>query len=214
MNEKLNIYIVDDHSLFREGLKILLDTCESVQEVREASNGGDFLNNLESFIPDVVLMDIEMPEMNGAEATRRVLLKYPEIKIIALSMHSEESFYSEMIEAGAKGFLLKNSQFKDVQKAILDVVDDKNYFSPEILSSIIRSLNKGIKEPFNCALTKREQEVLLNICQGLSNQEISKCLFISKRTVDKHRENILLKTSSRNTAELVVYAIKNGYFKI
>jgi DNA-binding NarL/FixJ family response regulator len=214
MSRKLKIYIVDDHSLFREGLKFLLDTCENISEVREAANGRDFLNNVGSFIPDVVLMDIEMPEMNGAEATRIVLSQYPDMKIIALSMHSEESFYSEMIEAGAKGFLIKNSQFQDVQKAIHEVADNKNYFSPEILSSIIISLNRRAVQPVNSELTKRELEVLLNICQGSSNQEISEHLYISKRTVDKHRENILLKTCSRNTAELVVYAIKNGYFEI
>ncbi len=214
MNKALKIYIVDDHSLFREGLKNLLDTCDNISEIKEAGNGREFLKNVDSFIPDVVLMDIQMEDINGIEATKEILSRYPEIKVIALSMYSDEKFYTEMIEAGAKGFLVKNSKFQDVQKAILEVAEDKNYFSPEILSSIISSLNRKIVHPVNNELTKREIEVLLNICQGYSNQEISQHLHISKRTVDKHRENILLKTQSKNTAELVVYAIKNGYFEV
>lgn len=210
----LKIYLVDDHSLFREGLHYLLNNSEYISDILEAKNGEEFLTNLNDFNPDVVLMDIEMPEMNGIEATKEALKQYPDLKIIALSMYADESFYTEMIEAGAKGFLLKNSQFIDVQNAIKEVYNGRNYFSPEILSSIINNLNRKSTTPINNDLTRREIEILLNICQGLSNHEIAEQLFISKRTVDKHRENILLKTQSKNTAELVVYAIKNGYFEV
>lgn len=129
-------------------------------------------------------------------------------------MYSDENFYTEMIEAGAKGFLIKNSQFNEVETAILECYHDRNYFSPEILSSIISSLNRKTDPIHNYELTKRELEILLFICKGLSNQEIAEHLIISKRTVDKHRENILFKTESKNTAELVVYAIKNGLFEV
>jgi len=129
-------------------------------------------------------------------------------------MYSDENFYTEMIEAGAKGFLIKNSQFCDVQTAILEVFNDRNYFSSEILSSIVTGLNRKPKQLESNELTKREFEILIHICMGLSNSEIAKQLFISKRTVDKHRENILSKTQSKNTAELVVYAIKNGFFEV
>lgn len=212
--KKLKIYIVDDHALFREGLFFLLKNCTHISDVKEAQNGQEFLENLETVKPDLVLMDIEMPVINGIEATKRVLKYFPTLKIIALSMHSDENYYTEMIEAGAKGFLLKNSQFDDVEKAILEVYNNRNYFSPEILSSIVNSLNRKQGHIKSNDLTKRELEVLLNICEGLSNQEISDRLFISKRTVDKHRENILLKTQSKNTAAMVIYAIKNGYFEI
>ena len=125
-----------------------------------------------------------------------------------------EVITSEMIEAGAKGFLLKNSQFEDVENAILEAHNGRNFFSPEILTSIIAGLNRKPQPIKSGELTKREVEVLLNICQGLSNQEIADALILSKRTVDKHRENILLKTGSKNTAEMVVYAIKKGYFEV
>ena len=214
MTNGLKIYIVDDHSLFREGLRFLLGNSSYISEIKEAENGKVFLDNFETYIPDVVLMDIDMPEMNGIEATKEAIKRMPAIKIIALSMHADENFYTEMIEAGAKGFLIKNSQFKDVQTAILEVNENRNYFSPEILSSIVTSLSRKPVQPESNDLTKRELEILINICLGRSNPEIAKQLFISKRTVDKHRENILFKTQSKNTAELVVYAIKNGFFEV
>ncbi|WP_027471997.1 response regulator transcription factor [Saccharicrinis fermentans] len=212
--KKFKIHIVDDHSLFREGLRFLLQNSKYISEIKEAANGRQFLDQVTNFMPDVVLMDIDMPKINGIEATKEAIKQFPELKIIALSMYSDEMFYTEMIEAGAVGFLLKNSQFDDVQTAILEAYNNRNFFSPEILSSIVAGLNRKSEPLKNEKLTKRELEVLLNICQGLSNQEISEQLFISKRTVDKHRENIMLKTNCKNTAELVVYAIKEGYFEI
>ncbi len=214
MINKIKIFLVDDHNLFREGLKFLLSNNDLISEIHEAENGKDLLENVLNVKPDIILMDIEMPIMNGIEATTEVLKIYPETKIIALSMYGNENFYSEMIDAGAKGFLLKNSKFEDVQKAIVDVSDGKNYFSPEILEAIIKNLNKKNHKKTNTDLTEREIEVLYNICKGLSNQEIADYLYISKRTVDKHRENILLKTQSKNTAGLVIYAIKNEIFEV
>lgn len=214
MTKGLNIYIVDDHSLFREGLHFLLSNCELISEIHEAKDGIVFLNGIQNFKPDIVLMDIEMPVMNGIEATQKAIKIFSDLKIIALSMYSDENYYTEMIEAGAKGFLLKNSKFNDVQIAIREVFEGRNFFSPEILSSIVKSLNRKPSTPINNELTKREFEILISICQGHSNNEISEQLYISKRTVDKHRENILLKTRSKNTAELVVYAIRKGHFEI
>ncbi len=214
MNSGLKVYIVDDHTLFREGLKFLLSNCSFITEVFEAQSGKEFLKNFLNLQPDIVLMDIEMPELNGIDTTREALRNMQQLKVIALSMYADESFYSDMIDAGAKGFLLKNSKFEDVQFAIKEVFEGRNYFSPEILTSIINNLNRKPLLLKNDELSKREIEVLFNICKGLSNLEISEQLFISKRTVDKHRENILLKTQSKNTAELVVYAIKNKYFEL
>lgn len=214
MKNKLKIYLVDDHNLFREGLKFLLSNCDYISKIHEAQNGKELLNNLLITKPDIILMDIEMPVLNGIETTKQALNLFPETKVIALSMYANENFYSEMIEAGAKGFLLKNSKFEDVQKAIIDVYEGKNFFSTEILDSIIRNLNQNKPKIKNQEITEREVEILYNICKGLSNHEIADYLYISKRTVDKHRENLLLKTQSKNTAGLVVYAIKNKLFKI
>ncbi len=212
--EKLHIHLVDDHSLFREGLKFLLSNCDFVSQVDESENGKIFLEKLEKQVPDVVLMDIEMPEIDGITASKLALEKYPNLKIIALSMYAEEEYYTKMIDVGVRGFLLKNSQFEDVQKAILDVNEGNNFFSQEILDRIIANMYKKKTEKPILDLTDREIEVLYNICKGLSNQEIAELLCISKRTVDKHRENLLLKTEAKNTAGLVVYAIKNGIFEI
>lgn len=214
MTKKLRLFIVDDHSLFREGLKFLLSGSDFVEEVFEAANGKRFVEQVLTVMPDIILMDIEMPEMNGIDATRECMQHLPGAKIIALSMYGNENYYTEMIDAGAKGFLLKNSKFVDVEKAIKEVYKGNNYFSPEILDSIIKNMNKKGVDKKNTDLTEREIEVLFNICKGLSNQEIANHLSISKRTVDKHRENVLLKTNSKNTAELVVYAIKYKFFEV
>ncbi len=212
MSNKLNIFIVDDHDLFREGLRYLLTKSPNIGQVYESGSGADFLSRLPDEMPDAVLMDIEMPGMNGVETTRTAIAQYPQLKVIALSMYGHESFYTDMIDAGAKGFLLKNSRFEDVIRAVEEVAAGHNYFSPEILDAIVRNLHTKKHSKIEADLSKREVEVLLNICKGLSNQEIADELSISKRTVDKHRENILLKTDSKNTAELVVYAIKNQIF--
>ncbi len=211
--EKLHIHLVDDHSLFREGLKFLLLRSNFVADVQESENGRIFLEKLEFQKPDIVIMDIQMPEVDGIMASRLALEKYPDLKIIALSMFSEEEYYTKMIDVGVKGFMLKNSQFEDVQKAIVEIYEGNNFFSPEILEHIISSMYKKKTEKPVLDLTEREIEVLYNICKGMSNQEIADILCISKRTVDKHRENLLLKTEAKNTAGLVGYAI-NGIFEI
>nr|WP_319401428.1 response regulator transcription factor [uncultured Carboxylicivirga sp.] len=213
MNTNLKIFLVDDHNLFREGIRFLLNRCDNVSEIYEANNGKELLEQVESVGPDIILMDIDMPVMNGIEATYKVLKLLPDCKVIALSMHADECYYKDMIDAGAKGFLLKNSRFEILKQAIEDVYNGNSYFSPEILNSILKNMSKAHKNDRSSELTEREAEVLLHICKGLQNGEIAELLFLSKRTIDKHRQNILLKTESRNTAELVVYAIKNGYYK-
>jgi DNA-binding NarL/FixJ family response regulator len=212
--EKLKIYLVDDHALFREGLRFLLSNLDIVEDIYEAENGKQFISGLKEKPADVALLDIEMPEMNGIDAAKEALKIYPELKIIGLSMYSEESYYSSMIDAGAAGFLLKNSSFSEVKKAIADVFEGKNYFSAEILQDILTKVVKKKPQPETGDITGRETEILFYICKGLSNAEIARKLSISKRTVDKHRENLLQKTQSKNTANLVIFAIKNKYFEI
>ena len=215
--KQLKIYLVDDHALFREGLKFLLSNLDFVEKIYEAENGEEFISGLKKNYTDIVLLDIEMSVMNGIEAAEYALKLYPEIKIIALSMYSDETYYANMIDAGVAGFLLKNSKFSEVKKAIIDVWEGKGYFSPEIVRSIVSRFanerDQTLKQEV-ANITNREIEILQSICKGLSNAEIAEKLSISKRTVDKHRENLLLKTQSKNTANLVIFAIKYGYFEI
>jgi len=207
---KIKITIVDDHALFRNGLKILLNAHPEMKVISEASNGKEFLEIIKTELPDIVLMDISMPVMNGIEASEIATQSYPEIKIIALSMFGEEEYYYKMINAGAKGFLLKNSEINEVTEAILQVQKGNSFFSQELLYNVIKSFKTQKEAELETAnLSKRELQVLEEICKGLSNQEIADNLFISKRTVDKHRANLLSKTSSKNTANLIMYAIKN-----
>jgi DNA-binding NarL/FixJ family response regulator len=213
--EKLNLLIVDDHKLFREGLKLLLKNLDEVGEVWEAADGEIFLQMIKTCHPDLVLMDIEMPRVNGIEATARAIEQFPELKIMALSMFGDEEYFQKMVDAGVCGFLLKNSEFSEVRKAILNVAQGNNYFTEEILYKLVSRFKTRppLPEPM-VVLSDREQEVLLLICKGLSNQEIAEQLFISKRTVDHHRASLLTKTNTRNAASLVIYAIKNKMIEV
>lgn len=216
-SQKLKIYIVDDHKLFREGLKLLLSNQEFVRHIYEASNGKEFIENLSFVDCDIVLMDIEMPEMNGIEATGAALRVKPGLKVIVLSMYGGEQYYYKMVDAGVKGFVLKNSGIEKVIEAIHRVAAGENYFSEELLVNILNHMREGGKpepEVPDNEISGRELEILYHVCLGLSNQEIADKLFISKRTVDKHRANLLSKTGCRNTAALVMYAIKNKMINI
>ncbi len=210
----IHLIIVDDHKLFREGLFFLLENSGLPITIREASGASEMFALIANQKPDIVFMDIEMAEMNGIDATKILLNQYPEIRVLGLSMYCDEYYYSEMINAGAVGFLMKNSSFEQVKHAIMEVMEGNNYFSPEILNQLVSNLRHNQSIIGNAELTSRELEVLVLICEGLSNYQIADRLFLSKRTIDKHRENILLKTNSKNTAELVVYAIRNRIFNI
>jgi len=205
--KKLDVIIVDDHALFRRGLGYALAAAENINRIHEAANGKEFLELLDNVIPDIVLMDISMPEMEGPEATRRALAQYPDLKILALSMHNDMEHYKLMIDAGVMGFLSKDADLDDVLKAIHTVAEGNKTFSQELLYDLIKELST--KNDKNELLTEREKEILLHISSGLSNQEIADKLHLSKRTVDKHRENILNKTQARNTADLIMFAIRN-----
>ena len=209
------IILVDDHTLFRNGLRILLNSLNGYQVAGEAANGQEFIDLLETTAVDLVLLDIDMPVMDGIEAARRAIQKYPDLKIITLSMYGEEDYYYKMVDAGVKGFLLKNSDMNEVKSALSAVYEGGNYFSSELLQTLVNSLRSSSKSKVpQSDLSEREIEILILICQGLSNQEIADQLFISKRTVDKHRANILEKSECKNTAQLVMYAIKNQLVEI
>jgi DNA-binding NarL/FixJ family response regulator len=214
MSKTIQVVLADDHQLFRNGLRILLDAFEEFSVVGEASNGEEIVNIVGNCDCDVVLMDIAMPVMDGVEATSKCLKIKPDIKVIALSMYGEEEYYYRMVEAGAKGFILKDSDISEVKEAIITVNNGGNYFSQELLYSVIQKIKTRESENKLANLSRREKEILEKICEGMSNQEIADTLFISKRTVDKHRANLLSKTNSKNTASLILHAIKNKIIEI
>jgi DNA-binding NarL/FixJ family response regulator len=212
--DSISVFLVDDHNLFREGLALLLGNLPCIKTVKQASDGEEFLARLGGDDSELVFMDISMPKIDGIQATKKALELKPDLKIIALSMFADEEYYTRMIDAGAKGFILKNSGIQEVEDCIRSVISGHNYFSPEILDSILRNISRKAKPVKTSELSDREEEVLYQICRGFSNQEIADLLHISKRTVDKHRENLLLKTDSKNTAGLVMFAIRNGIVEV
>jgi len=218
MKNKIKLLIVEDQLIFRNGLKILLKEIPEVEFIGECSNGLEFLEFIEKKMPDVVLMDIKMPMMDGFEATKIATQKYPEIKIVILSMFGEENYLVRMLEAGIKGFLLKNVEEDELRKALFLVSDGKNYFSNELLPALTNSFmkkknNDEEKTSIIDKLTKRELEIMQLISKGYTNKEIAEFCFISPRTVGGHRTNLLSKTASKNTADLVGFAIKYNLIK-
>lgn len=213
MKTEVKVCIVDDHEIFRDGLKFIISQIIGYNVVGESENGKDFLELLNHISPDIVLMDISMPEMDGIAASELAIKKYPNLKIIALSSYGDDLYYYKMVKAGVSGFVQKKSGKDELEKAINAVLSGENYFPPQLLQKIIIKLGQSgpdsISNP-DLNLSKREKEILKLICQGYSNNEISEMLFISPKTVDNHRTNLLSKTSSRNSASLVMFAIKNN----
>lgn len=203
--KKPGIIIVDDHKLFRSGLKYILEESGLYNVMAEASNGAEFLEILGDQLPDLVILDINMPVMTGIEAAKRAVTLYPDLPILILSMHSESEYYTTLLETGVKGFVLKDADNDEFFTAIQKVLRGGTYFSQELLLNIIRK-----ESQINTVkLTRREREVLELLSKGHSNQEIAGFLNISQRTVERHRTILLEKTGSRNSVSLIVYAIKN-----
>lgn len=211
MDKEIKIALVDDHALFRNGLRGLIDGKRNCRVVAEASDGAEFLESEAAMAADVVFMDIAMPTLSGDKATTMALERNPEMKVICLSMFGEEKYYSLMVEAGARGFLLKDSSIEEVFAAIEAVMKGDEYICHDVMRALSGAMRRNDDAEI---LSEREVDVLLGICRGLSTQEIADKLFISKRTVDTHRANILEKTGSKNTASLVVYAIKHNLVEI
>lgn len=212
--------IVEDHHIFRKGLHLLLKEMPGVTVCGEANNGHEFLDTFEKLQPDIVFMDIQMPELNGIDATREALKRAPDLKVVAISMFGEEEYLVSMLEAGVKGFLLKTVEENELRKAISLVSDNKNYFSDELIptlaSSLLKSMTKGNNnEPeLREELTTRELEVLNLICKGYTIKEIADKLFISQRTVDGHKANLFRKAGVDSSVKLVTFAIKNKLYRV
>jgi len=214
------IIIVDDHSLFREGIKLLIENEGLGEVIAEAENGAIFLDILQTVVPDLVIMDIEMPVMNGLEATQKALKIYPDLKILVLTMLNQKANYFDMVNAGALGFVLKTSGKQEFEKAINSIMLGESYFSNELLRQIIINTSKEshpVKEKIETKadnLTTREKEVLHCFCEGYTAIEMASKLFISPKTVEAHRSALLKKTNSKNTINLILFAIKHKLVEI
>jgi len=208
--EKPGIIIADDHRLFRSGLKYIIDESRKYRVIGEASNGAELLDLLANVTPQLVIMDINMPVMDGIEATRKVLEKYPALKILILSMYGESEYYNTLLDLGIKGFMLKDAENEEFFLAIHKILSGGSYYSQELLLNIIRkkTTTSSIK------LSRREMEILELISRGFSNLEISAKLSISQRTVERHRTNLLEKTGSKNSVRLIIYALKNNLISL
>lgn len=209
----IKIIITDDHRMFRESLRKIL-TIEKVAEViAEASNGVELLELLDEHKPDIILMDISMPEMDGIEATKKAIEKQPTVKVLTLSSFGDENYYYNMLEAGAKGFVLKNAGILELQNAIIEVSKGGSWFSSELIQKVISKLNSKTKQ-VPTILSEREIEILKLICESYTNEQISKKINLSFDTIKWHRANIMSKTNCSNTASLVLYAIKNKIIEV
>jgi DNA-binding NarL/FixJ family response regulator len=208
----IKIFLADDHKIFRESLKRLLLTDKIAEVIGDADNGKQLLELLDWQIPDVVLMDISMPIMDGVEATQKALEKFPDLKVLALSSFCDENNYYKMVAAGAKGFVLKNAGISELELAINEVAFGRSWFSSELLQNVITSFNKtSVREP---ELTSKEVEILKLICDGLTNDQIANKINLSTDTVKWYRKKLLINTGCSNTAALIIYAIKNSVIEI
>lgn len=213
----IRVGIVDDHQIFRDGLSSILIN-EGMTITGEASNGDAFINILKNKLVDLAFIDINMPGMDGIETTKYILQDYPNIKIIALTMHWQENYILEMINAGATGYLFKSSDKKEIIEAINTVLNNEMYFSKEIDKIIIKNINDRYSKrgrTKNIAdLSDTEIQIIKLICEEYSSEEIAKLLFLSKRTIDGARQRIQFKLNVSSTAGLVKFAIVNGLYKI
>jgi DNA-binding NarL/FixJ family response regulator len=208
----VKVFLVDDHKIFRDGLKLLLGTIKNIKVTGEAPNGTIFLSELPNDKPDIVFMDINMKEMDGIEATQKALEIFPDLRIIALTSFEDEEYFNRMTDLGVRGYLLKNSLKDDFEKAINRVMEGYSYYSDELIvrlskkMQIDKSRKKSNDEIF---ITDEEKELLKYICQGLTNKQIADIVHLSNRTIESHRARLLDKTNTKNSVALAVFAISN-----
>lgn len=213
--EEINVFVVDDHQIFLDGIVSLLYDEPNIKIAGTAHNGKEAIDRIKSTKVDVVLMDINMPEMDGIEATKQLKKIKPDIKILMLTMHSEARFIKECLEIGAKGYVMKNISKDDLLKAIDTVNQDKSYLDQDSQEKLISAISNADEDDRNydelaAQITQRELEILQLIALGLTSQDIANKLFISKNTVETHRKNMLAKLNVNNTAALLKIAYKKG----
>jgi two-component system, NarL family, response regulator DegU len=208
--EKFNVYLADDHSIVRKGMIRLIGTFDRVGKVKEASNGKELMKLIEEQPPDAVILDVEMPVMGGVEAAKLIAERYPGIKILILTMHTEEVFVSKLLDIGVHGFLSKSAEPQEVETA-LNAIMDKDFYRNEIVANALAHATRSLSEEKYGRLTNREIEVLLLICEELTPGEISARLQISEKTFFNHRSNILEKTKARNNVGLIRFALQRKF---
>ncbi|WP_298547213.1 response regulator transcription factor [uncultured Aquimarina sp.] len=208
----ITLGLIDDHNLFREGIKSLLDKMDNIELVLEAVSGKDLLAKLNNTVPDVILLDLEMEEMNGMDATVKIKELYPDMKVIILTMHKEERMISYLMEVGASGYLLKDTNRQELEDAIRSVCEKGFYFNPFVSQALLKGLkNKSAKPPLigkDYHLTSRELEVLELVTKEYTTAEIAEELFLSVRTIEGHRKNLMMKLEVKNTAGLIIKAVR------
>jgi DNA-binding NarL/FixJ family response regulator len=209
-NKKYRVIIADDHTLFRQGLKLILEDIVNIEVIADVANGKLLIEKCRELKPELIIMDINMPLINGIEASRILLQESPDLKILVVSMYGDEQYYNSVIENGVKGFILKDAENTELRAAVKSILNGKTYFSQELLLKLIRNR----KHSNQISLTQREHQILELICQGFSSVEIAQKLFLSERTVDNHRANLLDKTGCRNSLSLVLYAFRNNLVDI
>ncbi len=216
--KQIRVLIVDDHAVLRDGIRSLLESYEDLLVVGEAGNGREAVELAGQLLPDVVLMDVAMPEMDGIEATRRIVAAYPRIRVLVLTQHDNKEYVFPILEAGAAGYLLKKVRGADLVSAVRAVQEGGSYLCPDIAKTVIeRSLRRpdlGAEPAAAGTLTDREREVLKLVAEGLSNQEIANRLGLSIKTVMGHRANLMDKLNIHSRVELVKYAIRAGLVEI
>ncbi|MCE7993476.1 MAG: response regulator transcription factor [Roseivirga sp.] len=214
---KIKVALADDHALFREGLKAILSRLEGIEVVIEVGDGKELLKAMAIHEVDVVLLDLEMPEMDGMEACKEIKKLYPNVNVLILTMHEEERMTAYLMEMGANGYLLKNTKRDVLLEAIHTVHETGMYSSDRVTNALLKSLRQRSKKTPGLGameLTRREQEVLALIAEELTNTEIGERLFISEKTVDGHRMNLLSKFGVRNTAGLILKAVRQGFISV
>ena len=217
--KQINLAIADDHKIFRNGLKATLEDCPDFKLLIEASNGKELIGLLADHKPDVILMDIKMPEMDGMQTTAHVHQNFKDIKVLALSMHNEDKYIVDMMKAGASGYLLKNAEPEEIIDAISTVYNKGFYFNEHLSVTLIKQLigpgsYADSTGQLGVDLNDREIEVLRLVCQEYSNQEIADKIFLSVRTVEGYRARLFEKTGSKNLVGLVIFAIKRGIISV
>jgi len=209
----IKVLIVDDHKIMREGLRSLLEKQPEVEVVAEVESAQAAMKLVEETVPDLAIIDVVMPGLNGIETTRRILNKVPNIKVIALSMYSDKRFVMEMLRAGASGYLLKDCAFEELEGAIKAVIENRTYITPRIVDIIVKDYFSQVDKPTSsalAALTSRQYEVLQLLAEGKTTREIAKQMSLSVKTIESHRQQIINKLNIRSIAGLTKYAIREG----
>jgi two-component system response regulator NreC len=207
--QKIRILLADDHAVVRQGFKMILAAQPDFEIVGEAGNGREAIELAETLGPDVVVMDVAMPELNGIEATRRLCAASPRTRVLALSMHKDSVYVREILRAGARGYLLKDAIDRDLLDAVRAIARGDGYISPAVSEAVLTDYRKHVTNPIDM-LTTREREVLQLIAEGKTNKEIANHLGLSVYTVDAHRGRIMEKLNLHSTGELVRFAVRNG----